>query len=136
MIYCEGSRCARREQCAYHEDFVCKQPRQYLDESTEGCGYDGIDENGNHFSHHEYFCGDNADWYKHYKAFGWRNNKEYINSKGTICDEICLTCEHQELCFKILEYAGMIIQPGDRIRFDCEQIKINPKHYEEMIRRR
>lgn len=61
---------------------------------------------------------------------------EYRNSKGTICNEICLTCEHQELCFRVLEYAGMIIQPGDKVRFDCEQIKANPKHYEEMTERK
>lgn len=61
---------------------------------------------------------------------------EYRNSKGTICNEICLTCDHQELCFKVLEYAGMVIQPGDRVRFDCAKIKENPEHYKEMIGRR
>ena len=61
---------------------------------------------------------------------------EYRNSKGTICNEVCLTCEHQQLCFWVLEYAGMLIKPGDRIRFDCEQIKENPEHYREMVGRR
>ena len=136
MIYCEGEHCSRKDQCAYHESFECKYPRQYIDESREGFGYGGYDKEGKHFWHHEYCCGDCAEWYKHYKALGWREDIDYINSKGTICDEICLTCEHQELCFKMLEYAGMIIQPGDRIRFDCEKIKENPKHYEELVGRR
>ena len=136
MIYCEGEYCARREQCAYHELFECKYPRQYLDESREGCAYGGFDREGKYFYHHEDNCGDRAEWYKHYKALGWREDKEYINSKGTICDEVCLTCEHQELCFRVLEYAGMIIQPGDRVRFDCEKIKENPEQYKEMVGRR
>lgn len=136
MIYCEGEYCSRKDQCAYHESFECKYPRQYIDESSEGYGYGGFDREGKYFCHHEYCCGDRAEWYKRYKALGWREDTEYTNSKGTICDEICLTCEHRELCLKVLEYAGMIIQPGDRIRFDCEKIKENPKHYEEMIGRR
>lgn len=133
MIYCEGEYCSRKDRCAYHENFEWKYPRQYIDESTEGYGYGGFDKEGKHFCHHEYCCGDFAEWYKRYKALGWREDTEYINSKGTICDEVCLTCEYQELCFTLLEYAGMIIQPGDRIRFDCEKIKENPKHYEEIV---
>lgn len=136
MIYCEGEYCSRKDQCAYHELFECKYLRQYIDESTEGCGYGGFDKEGKYFSHHEFYCGDRAEWYKHYKALGWRDDEEYVNSKGTICDEVCLTCEHQELCFKVLEYAGMVIRSGDRVRFDCEKIKRDPQHYEEMIGRR
>ena len=127
MIYCEGRNCSRRDQCAYHEHFEWKYPRQYLDCSTEGMGHGGIDKDGNHFYHHWYSCGDNSDHYQRYKAFGWREGIEYKNSKGTICDEICLTCEHQDLCFSILEFAGMIFQPGDRVRFDCEDIRANPE---------
>lgn len=58
-------------------------------------------------------------------------DKEYKNSEGTICDEVCLTCPHRSLCFLILEYAGMVIQPGDKIRFDCEDIQANPEYYKE-----
>ena len=43
MIYCEGKNCSRRDQCAYHELFESKYPRQYLDCSTEGRGHGGID---------------------------------------------------------------------------------------------
>ena len=127
MIYCEGKNCSRRDQCAFHEHFEWKYPRQDLDQSTQGMGYEGIDKSGKPFSHHEFFCGDKADFYKHYKALGWREGVEYRNSKGTICDEVCLTCEHQDLCFSILEFAGMIFQPGDRVRFDCEAIRADPE---------
>lgn len=127
MNYCEGKYCLRKDSCAYHEEFEWKYPRQYLDMSTEGCGYEGFDKDGNRVSHHEFFCGDRSEWYNHYKALGWRKGQEYRNSEGTICDEICLTCEHSNLCVSILEFAGMIFQPGDRIRFDCEDIKSNPE---------
>ena len=51
----------------------------------------------------------------------------YKNSEGTICAEECLHCPHRHLCFQILELAGMIFKPGDRIRFDCEEIKADPE---------
>ena len=127
MYYCEGKYCSRKDRCAHHESFDWKYPRQYLDMSTEGRGYGGIDENGKLFWHHEYSCGDKAEFYKRYKALGWREGQEYRNSKGTICDEVCLTCPHQSLCFTILEYAGMTFEEGDRIRFDCERIKNDPE---------
>lgn len=127
MIYCEGKYCLRKDKCAYHEEFEWKHPRQYLDQSTEGFGYEGFDKDGNRVFRHEYCCGDKADFYKRYKALGWREGQEYENSKGTICDEECVACEHSSLCSSILEFAGMIFQPGDRIRFDCEQIKANPE---------
>ncbi len=75
MIYCEGKYCSRKDQCAYHEDFEWKYPRQYLDDSTEGYGYGGIDENGNCFWHHEYYCGDRAPKYSRYKPKGWREKE-------------------------------------------------------------
>ena len=80
MIYCEGKNCSRRDQCAFHEHFEWKYPRQYLDQSTQGMGYEGIDKSGKPFSHHEFFCGDKADFYKHYKALGWREGVEYSKS--------------------------------------------------------
>lgn len=138
MIYCEGKYCSRKDQCAYHEQFECNYPRQYIDQSTQGCAWGGFasDGSGNYEFHHEYYCGDNANWHKHYKALSWREGENYKNSKGTICDEVCLNCEHQQPCFQVLEYAGMVFQPGDRVRFDCEKIKENPKYYEEMLGRR
>lgn len=128
MIYCEGKNCSRRDQCAYHELFEWKYPRQYLDWSTEGTGYTGINKDKDYFC-----CGNNADYYKQYKALGWREGQEYRNSAGTICDEICLTCPHRSLCFQILEFAGMIFQPGDRVRFDCEDIKADPEGKKEWL---
>lgn len=127
MIYCEGTNCSRRDQCAFHERFEWKHPRQYLDCSTEGRGSGGIDESGKTFYQHGYYCGDDAEYYRGYKSIGWREGEEYKNSAGTICDEVCLTCPHKSLCFSILEFAGMIFQPGQRIRFDCEQIKVDPE---------
>jgi hypothetical protein len=73
MIYCEGRNCSRRDECAYHEDFESKYPRQYLDLSTVGRGYDGIDENGKWFHHHDYCCGDKAEKYHCYKELGYRD---------------------------------------------------------------
>lgn len=84
MIYCEGKNCSRRDQCAYHELFEWKYPRQYLDCSTEGMGHGGIDKNGDNFYYHWYICGDNAEHYRRYKALGWREGQEYRNSEGTI----------------------------------------------------
>ena len=133
MIYCEGKKCSRRDQCAFHEKFEWEHPRQYLDESTQGMGWGGIDKDGNYFSNHRFCCGDNADRYYQYKALGWREGQEYRNSKGTICDEVCLTCEHQNLCFTILEYAGMIFRPGDRVRFNCEDIKTDPEKHKQFL---
>lgn len=128
MVYCEGKQCARRDKCAYHEDFEWKYPRQYLDMSTEGSGYEGIDKDGNRVSCHAYFCGDRStNFYPRYRAIGWRDGQEYRNSKGTICDEECVACEHSGLCAGVLEFTGMIFQPGERIRFDCESIKANPE---------
>lgn len=133
MIYCEGKHCSRKDQCAYHETFEWKHPRQYLDKSTNGTGCSGVNEKGETVSAHHYLCGDNADYYNLYKALGWREGQKYTNSEGTICDEVCLSCLHKSLCFCVLEQAGMIFQPGDRIRFNCEQIKANPEKYKEWL---
>lgn len=136
MFYCEGKYCSRKDQCAYHENFEWKYPRQYLDESTEGSGYGGIDKDGNPFWHHEYFCGDKASSYKCYKALGWREDQEYINSKGLKYDEICNTCEHQSLCWLLLEHAGMITYEGKRIMCHmCEYIKEHSEEEWELLRK-
>ena len=133
MIYCEGTNCSRRDQCAYHEHFKWNYPRQYLDESTEGRGWAGVDKDGNYFSNHKFCCGDSAEQYYHYKALGWREGQEYRNSEGTICDEVCLTCPHKSLCFSILELAGMVFEPGDRVRCNCEDIKANPEYHKDWV---
>jgi hypothetical protein len=133
MFYCEGKNCSRRDQCAYHESFEWKYPRQYLDQSTNGTGWGGIDKKGNNFFEHRYNCGDKADYYYSYKALGWREGQEYKNSEGTICDEICLSCPHKSLCFCVLEAAGMVFQPGDRVRYNCEEIKVSPRQYRKWL---
>ena len=46
MFYCEGTNCSRRDQCAYHERFEWKYPRQYLDLSTDGTAWGGFDNDG------------------------------------------------------------------------------------------
>jgi hypothetical protein len=134
MIYCEGEYCSRKDQCAYHELFESKHLRQYIDESTEGHGYGGIDSNGKPFFHHEFYCGDRAKYYRHYKALGWREGEKYVNSEGFRYDEVCVNCEHRGLCFKLLEQAGMITASGERISFDCEEIKAEPERYKEFLR--
>ena len=135
MIYCEGKYCARRDQCAFHEHFEWEYPRQYLDQSTQGMGYEGIDKSGKSFSHHEFFCGDKADYYKRYKALGWREGQEYKNSEGFKYDETCLTCEHHSLCFCLLEYAGLITEEGKRIMcHSCEYIKEHADEKKQMLR--
>lgn len=133
MIYCEGRNCSRRDQCAYHENFEWKHLRQYLDKSTQGHGSQGIDENGNIVLRQHFTCGDNATGYHNYRALGWRDGQEYKNSEGTICDEVCLSCPHKTLCFCILEQAGMVFKPGDRIRFNCESIKANPEEHKDRL---
>lgn len=73
MIYCEGKYCSIKNQCAFHEAFEWKHPRQYLDWSTEGSGYGGFDKEKNyHFFSNEYCCGDRAKRYSRYRALGWR----------------------------------------------------------------
>lgn len=134
MIYCEGKYCSRRNQCAYHEVFDCKHPRQYLDQSTQGHGSVGIDENGKHFSHHEFSCGDRARCYSRYKALGWRENTEYRNSMNLKYAEECVGCEHRSLCFYLLERAGMITCEGSRIMNSlCEDVMLHPNIYKEEI---
>ena len=134
MFYCEGKYCSRRVKCAYHENFDWKYPRQYLDLSTEGSGYEGIDKDGNRISCHEYSCGDRStNFYHCYRALGWREGQEYRNSKGTICDEECVNCKHKDICIRILEFAGMIFQPGERIRFDCEMVKADPEGHQRWL---
>ena len=134
MIYCEGKYCSRRNQCAYHEIFDWEYPRQYLDESTQGCGSEGIDENGNCFSHHEVFCGDRSKHYNLYKAIGWREGNEYRNSIGLKYAEECVKCEHRQLCFYLLEYAGMITYEGRRImNHMCEDIVAHSDEYKNKV---
>ena len=64
MYYCEGKYCSRRNECAHNKPDTSGRLQQWLDMSTEGSGYSGIDENGKHFCRHEYWCGDRADGYK------------------------------------------------------------------------
>lgn len=75
MIYCEGKYCSRKDQCAFHEEFEWKYPRQCIDYSTEGIGYEEFDEEKNcRFHRHEYYCGDRAKCYRRYEELGWREN--------------------------------------------------------------
>ena len=128
MIWCEGKNCSRKDFCAYHEHFEYKYPRQILDLSREGSHWE---DHGK--SYHHYSCGDKAKYYNSYKALGYREDEEYKNSEGTICDDVCLKCEHIDLCFMVLEYAGMVFQPGDRVRFDCEQVKEDPHRFDHIL---
>ena len=129
MFYCEGTNCSRRDQCAYHEYFVGDLSsclidiRQFLDWSVTGTGFIQTDENGKPSFCIEYHCGDNAGHYKRYKAIGWREGQEYRNSLGLKYDEICVSCPHRSTCFRKLESAGLITYSGERIMWNCEDIK-------------
>ena len=63
MYYCEGKYCSMRDKCAHHQISESDGWVQDLDQSTEGYGYYGEDENGKQFSHHEFTCGDRAPKY-------------------------------------------------------------------------
>ena len=130
MIYCEGKNCSRRDKCAYHEVFDWEYPRQYIDMSTNGCGHEGTDKNGNKFSHHEFYCGDNATHYTRYKALGFREGQLYKNSLGFCYDEECVNCKYRSLCFLLLEDAGLITHTAKRIMNHlCEDIKKDPSYF-------
>ena len=130
MYYCEGKNCSRKDKCAYHEIFDSKHPRQYLDQSTEGYGFETKDENGNNISKHYFNCGDNADYYRRYKALGYRDGEEYKNSLNLCYDEECVNCEYRSLCFTLLEDAGLITHNGERImNHICESVKKNSLYY-------
>ena len=133
MYYCEGTNCSRRDQCAYHEAFDWKYPRQYLDQSTEGTTLAGKDDNGNSYVKSIWNCGDNAWYYGCYKALGWREGQEYKNSIGLKYDDVCVNCEHRSLCFMLLEDAGLITRPAKRIALYCEKIKTNPEEYRKWL---
>ena len=127
MFYCEGKNCSRRDQCAYHEAFKWKYPRQVRDASTECSHAEGYPP--------LYSCGDNAWYYGCYKALGYREGQEYKNSKGFCYDEVCVNCKHRSLCFMLLENAGLITRPAQRVALYCEEIKANPEEYKERLRR-
>lgn len=57
MSWCPGSRCSKKEQCQKHHN-----SGQVIDWSTYGHGSGGIDKDGNYFSHHETYCGDNGTY--------------------------------------------------------------------------
>ena len=135
MYYCEGTNCSRRDQCAYYEAFEWKYPRQYLDQSTQGTILAGKDDNGNSYVKTIWNCGDNAWYYRCYKALGYREGQEYKNSKGFCYDEVCVNCEHRSLCFMLLENAGSITRPAQRLALHCEKVKANPEEYKETLRR-
>lgn len=117
-MYCPGTNCSKRDTCANH--FT---DGQVIDESTYGWHAEGRDKNGNSIIIGEINCGDNGTYgYKYYK-----------NSEGTICAEECLHCPHVNLCFQILEYAGMICRPGYHVRPDCEEIKADPEGKQKWI---
>ena len=130
MIYCDGKNCSRRDKCAYHEIFISEKPRQHLDLSVNGYGHDGVDEKGNRFSHHAFYCGDNATYYKRHKALGYREGEEYKNSIERCYDEECVNCKYRSLCFTLLENAGLITHTAERLmNHICEKVKKDPQYF-------
>ena len=130
MIYCEGKKCKRQDKCAYHEIFISEEPRQYLDLSVNGYGHEGVDEKGNRFSHHGFYCGDSATHYIRHKASGFREGEEYKNSLGFCYDEECVNCKYRSLCFTLLDDAGLITYTAERImNHICEDVKKDPQYF-------
>lgn len=117
-MHCPGINCSKRDTCTNHFG-----SGQVIDWSRYGWHAAGFDKDGNYKSEGETYCGDNG-------TYGY---KKYKNSEGTICAEECLHCPHKHLCFQILELAGMIFQPGDRVRFDCEEIKADPEGKQKWV---
>lgn len=71
MYYCEGKYCSIRDKCYHHKFHKTDVWVQYLDQSVQGFGHYGEDENGNKFAYNEYNCGDRAPKYSYFK-----NNEE------------------------------------------------------------
>jgi hypothetical protein len=67
MFYCEGKYCSRRAECAHNKLDTSGKLQQWLDMSTEGRGWGGIDDNGKPFCNHEYECGDLAPRYNRFE---------------------------------------------------------------------
>ena len=66
MYYCEGKYCSRRNECAHNKPDTSGRLQQWLDMSTQGSGQYWNDDSGKPHFHHEYWCGDRADGYKHF----------------------------------------------------------------------
>ena len=80
MFYCPGKYCSKKDTCLHHRLEDSEITLQLLDMSTEGCGYGGVDENGNPFSHHEYYCGDHAPSYHSYWIMEtWQDKCDFEN---------------------------------------------------------
>ena len=95
----------------------------------------GKDDHGNSYVNTIWNCGDNSWHYGCYKALGWREGQEYKNLIGLKYDDVCVNCEHRSLCFMLLEDAGLITRPAERIVLYCEEIKANPEKYREKLKR-
>lgn len=83
MFYCPGEFCSKKDICLHHalKDSRCRL--QLLDMSTQGYGYDGMDENGNYFSHHEYCCGDRASKYHSlWELKTWLDKADFENANN------------------------------------------------------
>lgn len=63
-VYCEGSRCAKRNTCKLHCDIQADKVYEYIDYSMQGSGH--ADSSGNITVDH--WCGDDGD-YKRYQQF-------------------------------------------------------------------
>lgn len=49
--------------------------------------------------------------------------------------EECVNCKNKNLCFLLLEYAGMTFRNGEKIMFNCEAIKQDTDYYQMQIER-
>lgn len=136
MYYCEGKNCLRKDQCAYHEVFESNNPRQNLDQSINGSTITLKIDNKPYFKE-TWNCGNNADYYRHYKALGYREGEKYKNSLDFCYDEVCVSCNYRSLCFTLLEDAGLITRNGDRVmNHICESVKKDPQYFIDKLEKK
>lgn len=115
MFYCPGEFCSKKNECLHHRLKNSIRSLQLLDMSTEGHGYGGIDENGKHFSHHEYYCGDRASKYSSlWRYETWKDKCDFENAYNPA---------HAE---------GIPVPPGTEILIENEKgepevVMFNPK---------
>ena len=47
--------------------------------------------------------------------------------------EECVSCEHSDLCFAYLEFAGSVTQPGQPIFYGCADVRNDPEKMQKVL---
>jgi hypothetical protein len=56
-----------------------------------------------------------------------------LNSLGLKYAEKCVSCQHNDLCFLLLEFAGCITQEDMPICVQCEKVIENPQSFVDFL---